>query len=64
MKDMREHLEKLRVQISECEMIRDMATDPKKRDLFARLADHHRVLAAEIERAIKTTDSAGLQPPK
>jgi hypothetical protein len=53
MKDMREHLEKLRVQISECEMIRDMATDPKKRDLFARLADHHRVLAAEIERAIK-----------
>jgi hypothetical protein len=52
MKDMREHLEKLRIQIAECEMIRDLATDPKKRELFARLAEHHNVLAAEIERAI------------
>ncbi|MBR1174356.1 hypothetical protein JQ617_10365 [Bradyrhizobium sp. KB893862 SZCCT0404] len=54
MKDMQEHLEKLRVQIVECEMIRDLATDPKKRDLFARLAEHHKVLAAEVERAIST----------
>jgi len=52
MKDMQEHLEKLRVQIAECEMIRDLATDPKKRDLFARLAEHHKVLAGELERAI------------
>lgn len=49
---MQEHLEKLRVQVAECEMIRDLATDPKKRELFAKLADHHRVLAGEIERAI------------
>jgi len=58
MKDMQEHLEKLRVQIVECEMIRDLATDPKKRDLFARLAEHHKVLAAEVERAI-----GNLSPP-
>jgi hypothetical protein len=64
MKDMREHLEKLRVQIAECEMIRDMATDPKKRELFARLAEHHKVLAAEIERAIQWANSPGLQPPE
>ena len=64
MKDMREHLEKLQVHISECEMICDMATDPKKRELFARLAEHHKVLATEIERAIKGADSAGLLPPK
>ena len=38
MKDMTAHLEKLRTQIAECEMIRDLATDPKKRDLFAKLA--------------------------
>ena len=63
MKDMREHLEKLQVHISECELIRDMATD-KKRELFARLAEHHKVLATEIERAIKGADSAGLLPPK
>lgn len=40
-----EHLEKLQVQIVECEIIRDLATDPKKRE-------HHRVLAAEIMRAM------------
>jgi len=52
MKDMQAHLEKLRTQIAECEMIRDLATDPKKRELFNRLAEHHKVLVAEIERAI------------
>ncbi|OPY97964.1 hypothetical protein A5906_33950 [Bradyrhizobium sacchari] len=52
MKDMQEHLEKLQVQIAECEIIRDLATDPAKRDLFARLALHHRVLAEELEKAI------------
>ena len=52
MKDMQAHLEKLRVQVAECEMIRDLATDRKKRELFARLAEHHRTLAYEIERAI------------
>ena len=52
MKDMQEHLEKLRVQIDECEIIRDLATDPRKRELFGRLAEHHKVLAAEIEKAM------------
>jgi hypothetical protein len=52
MKDMQEHLEKLQLQIVECEMVRDLATDPKKRDLFARLAEHYKVLAAEVTRAI------------
>jgi len=52
MKDMQTHLEKLRVQVAECEMIRDLATDPAKRDLFAKLAEHFKVLVAEVERAI------------
>lgn len=52
MKDMQAHLEKLRTQIAECEMIRDLATAPNKRDLFARLAEHFKVLAAEIEKAM------------
>ncbi len=55
MEDMRQHLEKLREQVAECEIIRDLATDPKKRELFARLAQHHKALVAEIERAIATT---------
>ena len=52
MKDMLAQLEKLRTQAAECEMIRDLATDAQKRELFARLADHFKVLAAEVERAI------------
>jgi hypothetical protein len=57
MDDMRAHLERLRAQIAECELIRDLATDPKKRDLFSKLAQHYEVLAGEIEKAI---DSASL----
>ena len=52
MRDMQAQLEKLRTQVVECEMIRDLATDPKKRELFNRLTEHHKVLVAEIERAI------------
>ena len=52
MNDIREHLEKLRTQIAECEMIRDLATDTKKRELFNRLSEHHKVLASELERVI------------
>jgi hypothetical protein len=53
MKDMQAHLEKLRADAAECTLISDLATDAKKRELFARLADHLKVLAAEVERAIK-----------
>jgi hypothetical protein len=53
MEDMLAHLETLRVQIAECEMIRDLATDPVKRDLFTKLAEHYKVLADEVQRAIK-----------
>jgi hypothetical protein len=52
MKDMQAHLEKLRVQVAECEMIRDLATDPAKRELFGRLAEHFKTLVTDLERAI------------
>jgi hypothetical protein len=52
MKDMQAHLEKLQIQLAECEMIRDLATDPKKRELFSKLAEHFRALAGEIEKAM------------
>jgi hypothetical protein len=58
MQDMLAHLEKLHVQIAECEMIRDLATDPAKRELFTKLAEHYRVLALEVERAIKQRQSS------
>ncbi len=58
MKDMREHLEKMLAQAAECELIRDLATDKHKRELFDRLARHHRELARQIERAIISRGAA------
>ena len=59
MRDMQAHLEQLRVQIAECEMIRDLATDKAKRELFEKLAKHYAVLAGEVERAIKQAKASG-----
>jgi hypothetical protein len=52
MQDMKAHLEKLRADAAECALIRDLATDPVKRELFTRLADHLSALAGEVEAAI------------
>ena len=61
MQDMKAHLEKLRTDAAECALIRDLATDLKKRELFARLADHLSALASEVEAAIaaKLADGNG-----
>lgn len=58
MQDMQAHLEKLRTQASECQMISDLAAHQQKRELFAKLAEHHRKLADEIERAIQERRAA------
>ena len=50
---MQAHLEKLRAETTNCERIAKLATDTAKRDLFTRLAQHYRVLASEVEHAIK-----------
>jgi hypothetical protein len=52
MQDVQARLEKLRSEAAECRLISDLATDKKKRELFARLADHLSLLAAEIANAI------------
>jgi hypothetical protein len=52
MQDMKTHLEKLRADAAECALIRDLATDPEKRALFTRLAEHLARLANEVEAAI------------
>jgi hypothetical protein len=52
MKDMVAHLEKLRRDAAECELIRDLAIDKTKRELFDKLASHLKMLAGEVERAI------------
>ncbi|WP_167351849.1 hypothetical protein [Bradyrhizobium tropiciagri] len=55
MKDMKAHLEKLRLEAEECELISKLATNATKKELFAKLAAHHRALADEVERAISSS---------
>ena len=49
---MQAHLEKLRCDAEECALISKLATDSRKKELFARLAEHLTTMASEIERAI------------
>ncbi|WFU21062.1 hypothetical protein QA649_23365 [Bradyrhizobium sp. CB1717] len=52
MKDYQAQLEKLRTDAAECALIRDLATDKAKRELFDRLANHLTVLAEQVELAM------------
>lgn len=52
MQDMTAYLEKLRTDAAECALIRDLATDRRKRELFTRLTEHLNALASEMEAAI------------
>ena len=52
MKDYQTQLEKLRRDAAECAQIRDLATEPSKRELFARIAAHLSVLADQVEHAM------------
>ena len=51
MRDMREHLEKLRDEAAECAMISAEAQTREKRELFANLAIQLMALADQVERA-------------
>ncbi|MEH2587933.1 hypothetical protein [Bradyrhizobium sp. AZCC 1721] len=52
MKDYQTHLEKLRKDTAECALVRDLAIDKAKREMFDRLARHLDQLADEVERAM------------
>lgn len=52
MKDMEAKLEKLLTDAEDCALISKLAADPQKRELFARLSEHLRALASEVERVI------------
>ena len=58
MKDYQAHLEKLRKDAAECALIRDLATDHAKREMFDRLSRHLDQLADEVERAMNAPKSA------
>jgi hypothetical protein len=52
MKDYLASLEKLRADAAEAALIRDLATNPAKRELFDRLALHLTSLADQVELAM------------
>jgi hypothetical protein len=52
MKDYQASLKKLRSDAAEAALIRDLATDMAKRDMFDRLAKHLDQLADDVERAM------------
>jgi hypothetical protein len=52
MKDYQAQIEKLRKDAAECALIRDLATDKAKREMFDRLASHLTVLADQVELAM------------
>ena len=54
MKDYRASIEKLRTDAAEAALIRDLATDKVKRDMYDNLHRHFNRLADEVEQAIKT----------
>ena len=55
MKDYRASIEKLRKEAAEAALIRDLATDPTKREMFDRLSEHLNRLAEEVEQAMKSS---------
>jgi hypothetical protein len=52
MKDFQASLETLRREATEAALIRDLATDRKKQEMFDRLAQHLKQLADEVEQAM------------
>jgi hypothetical protein len=54
-KDYQASIEKLRKDAAEAALIRDLATDTTKRELFDRLNEHFNRLADEVEQAMKST---------
>jgi hypothetical protein len=48
-----EQLTKIRADAAECALVGNLVSDPQKRAMYARLADHLTTLAAEVERVAK-----------
>jgi hypothetical protein len=61
MQDLQAHLKTLRAQISECDRLRKAARSKVKREIFAKLGTHYRLLAGELaklERAIAAVQAS------
>jgi len=62
MKDYLASIEKFRKDAAECALVRDLATDHAKREMFDRLSRHLDQLADEVERAMNAPKDLSIQP--
>lgn len=62
MKDYQASIQKLRNDAAEAALIRDLATDQAKREIFNRLHEHLARLADEVERVTRAAGSLGHDP--
>jgi len=53
MKDLQAKLEKLLTEVSECELIANLATDPDKRAAFERMTRQYRAMIEELRADIE-----------
>ena len=58
MTDLENRLERFETLTAECELIAKLATDSAKRELYLKLAEHYRELAADMRQAIATKRAA------
>lgn len=57
MRDLQAKLEKLLTEVSECELIANLATDPDKRSAFERMARQYRAMSDEVRADIEKMNS-------
>ena len=53
-----EQLSKVRADAAECTLVASLTTDPKKKQMYERIADHLTTLADEIAQAAKKSAQA------
>jgi hypothetical protein len=59
MQDLKTRYEKVLADAAECELIRDLATDTAKREMFGSLAQQYRQMAEALKREISSREAAG-----
>jgi hypothetical protein len=53
MSGLMKQLSKIRAEAAECNLVANLATDPEKKQMYTRLAEHLTSLASEVERAVR-----------
>ena len=59
MQDLHARLEKLLADAADCEIIRNLATDHRKRTAFGRLASQYKAMAEAIREEIEAREQRG-----